>query len=207
VDKVEAAAAHIRAALGIEPTEAALFERLAGQLADDEAEVVTAALRRSPADRRHYAVAGLAAASQAMDVLGVGWWHEARVRTGRTVPADDRSPATLLRSPDGDAEQLGNWAADDVADHLWGPPVGYVDLNNPKWIDRVPAPASARPGDRLLLAWDPGCRIVAVVEARDTGGLGTRLDGENLFAPPADLWWNWATYSATPGSPSATLPA
>jgi hypothetical protein len=203
---VEAAAAHVRAALGIEPTETALLERLAGQLAEDEVAVVTSALRRALPERRGYAVAGLAAASQAMDVLGVGWWHEARVRTGLTVPADDRSPATLLRSPDGDAEQLGNWAADDVADHLWGPPVGYVDLNNPKWIDRVPAPASARPGDRLLLAWDPGCRVVAVVEARDSGGLGTRLDGENLFAPPADLWWNWA-HSATPGSPSATLPA
>ena len=202
---MEAAAAEVRAALGIEPAEAALFERLAGQLTEDEMAVVAATVDRAPADRRLYAVAALAAASQAMDVLGVAWWHEARVRTGLTVPADDRSPATYLRSPDSNVERLGHWAADDVADHLWGPPVGYVDLNDPRWIDRVPAPASARPGDRLLLAWDPGCRIVAVVEERGTG-LGTRLDGENLFAPPADLWWNWA-HSATPGSPSATLPA
>ena len=196
----------VRAALGIEPTEDALLARLAGQLAADEVAVAAAAVARAAPDRRVYAVAALAATSLAMDTLGVGWWHEARVRNGLTVPADDRSPATYLRSPDGDVERLGDWAADDVADHLWGPPVAYVDLNSPSRFDRVPVPASARPGDRLLLAWDPGCRVVAVVEARDAGGLGTRLESEDLFAPPADLWWNWA-HSATPGSPSATLPA
>ncbi|OLF14832.1 hypothetical protein BU204_25070 [Actinophytocola xanthii] len=99
-----------------------------------------------------------------MDYFGAGWWHESRRRAGLTgVPADNRSPAALLRSdPDpgaslAGAELLGSWAEEDVADHLWGVPVGYVDLNWPEPVDRVPAPENSRPGDRILLAWDPGC--------------------------------------------------
>ena len=48
--------------------------------------------------------------------------------------------------------------------------------------------------------------VTATVRRALPGRLGTRLDDENLFAPPAGLWWNRA-HSATPGSPSATLPA
>lgn len=201
------AAQGVRDALGIEPTVAALLGRLSLQVGPHEVGVVIHAVRRTPLDRRRYVLAGVAAASLAMDYLGAGWWHESRSRTGlSSAPADNRSPATLLRSeheigstsvksgsPQPGAELLGLWAADDVADHLWGAPVGFVDLNSGQPVDRVPAPENSRPGDRILLAWDPGCRIEAVVEERGEGKLGTMLDGELRYSPPADLSWDWAT--------------
>jgi hypothetical protein len=202
---VQATAAEVvRDALGIEPTTDALLDRLSRQVGPHEVDVVVAAVRRSPLDRRHYSLAGIAAASLAIDYLGASWWHEPRKCTNTTgEPGDDRSPALFLRSeigstsidsePSYPGEVLGNWAADDVADHLWEPPVAYVDINSRQPVDRVPAPPNSRPGDRLLLAWDPGCRIEAVVEVRDTGTLGTRLDGDLRYSPTADLWWNWAT--------------
>jgi hypothetical protein len=216
------AAQGVRDALGIEPTAEALFERLSRQVGPHEVDLVVAAVRRTPVDRRKYALACVAAASLAMDYLGAGWWHEARSRNGVSgAPADNRSPATLLRSepeigstltvsglPWPAAELLGLWAEDDVADHLWGAPVDYVDLNSSQPVDRVPAPENSRPGDRILLAWDPGCRIEAVVEERGVGKLGTMLDGELRFSPTADLWWNWATATELeqhqlPGEPPA----
>jgi hypothetical protein len=198
------AAAVVRDALGIEPTEDALFARLAGQLAADEVAAAAAAVDRA-ADRRHMAVAAFAAASLAMDRLGVAWWHQVRVRTGVTgVPADNRSPATLIRSGASirgltPMDLLDAWAGDDVADHMWGPPVGYVDMHSGAPLDRVPAPEHSRPGDRLLLAWDPGCRVWAVVQERGDGRLGTRLDGDLLYGPTCELWENWLA-ATRPGS-------
>lgn len=215
------AAQGVRDALGIEPTAEALLGRLSLQVGPHEVDVVIGAVRRAPVGRRHYALAGVAAASVAMDYLGAGWWHESRSRTGLSnAPADNRSPATLLRSVHEigstsvtsesllGAELLGLWAADDVADHLWGAPVGFVDLNSGQPVDRVPAPENSRPGDRILLAWDPGCRIEAVIEERGNGKLGTMLDGELRYSPPADLSWDWATATEPdqhqlPGEPPA----
>jgi hypothetical protein len=202
--RVRAEAAHeVREALGIEPSGDALFARLAGQVGADEMGVAIESVWRGHVNRRRNGLAAIAAASLAMDRLGTGWWHEARVRSDLTMQADNRSPATLLRSPEDDihrsnAELLGYWAADDVADHLWGPPAAYVDLNSQQPVDRVPAPENARPGDRLLLAWDPGCRLWAVVEERGEGRLGTRFENSDLlFSPPADLLWSWATATET----------
>lgn len=214
------AAQGVRDALGIEPTVEALLDRLSLQVGPQEVDAVVAVVRRGPVDRRRYSLAGVAAASLAMDYLGAGWWHETRSRSGLTgAPADDCPPATLLRaehevgspaaramSPWPGAELLGLWAADDVADLLWGPPVDYVDLNSPQPVDRVPAPENSRPGDRILLAWDPGCRIEAVVEERGAGELGTVLDGELRYSPPADLLWDWSTateldHHRLPGEP------
>lgn len=195
------AAQDVREALGIEPATEALFARIAHQLGADEMGGVIEAVWQGRADRRHYSLASIAAASLAIDHLGAAWWHEARVRTGRTgVRPDDRSPATLLRSPEcradmTNAEILGLWAGDDVADHLWGPPVAFVDLHWAEPINRFPLPKHAQPGDRLSVAWDPGCRVEAVVEVQESGELGSRLalEGELLYAPPCDLWWNWVT--------------
>jgi hypothetical protein len=201
------AARSVRDALGIEPTVAALLDRLSLQVGPQEVDAVVAVVRRGPFDRRPYSLAGVAAASLAMDYLGADWWQETRSRPSLIgVLADNCPPATLLRSeheigsptaratsPWSGAELLGLRAADDVAVHLWGAPVDYVDLNSGQPVDRVPAPENSRPGDRILLAWDPGCRIEAVVEKRGAGKLGTMLDGELRYSPPADLLWDWAT--------------
>lgn len=200
------AASHVRDVLGIEPTADALLARLASQLGPSEIGPILEGIRHSSPDRREYAVAGVAAASLAMDHLGSGWWTTRRHRFNLAeLPEDDGSPADLIRSRprlrqpgetgpwiDPPAEVLGYWAEDDVADHLWGQPVAYVDMNSSQPVDRVPAPASARVGDRLVLTFDPGSRIDAVVERRLDGTLGTRLDMNSLrSSPPADLWWNW----------------
>lgn len=217
------AAQGVRDALGIEPTVDALLGRLSLQVGPQEVDAVVAVVRRGPVDRRRYSLAGVAAASLAMDYFGAGWWHETRSRTGLTnAPADNCPPATLLRSeyeigspsaramsPWPGAELVGLWAADDVADHLWGPPVDYVDLNSMQPVDRVPAPENSRPGDRILLAWDPGCRIEAVIEDRGGGKLGTMLDGELRYSPPVDLLWDWSTATENdqhrlPGEPPLT---
>lgn len=197
------AAEEVRKALGIEPTGDALFARIADQVGAAEMGIAIEAVWRGHVDRRRHGLAAIAAASLAMDHLGTGWWHEARVRSALTFQADNRSPATLLRSPEDDIgrtnpELLGYWAADDVADRLWGPPAAYVDLSSQQPVDRVPAPENARPGDRLLLAWDPGCRLWAVVEDRGDGRLGTVFeDGDLLISPPTDLLWHWATATET----------
>ena len=206
----ETSRAHVRSTLGIEPTYDALLARIGTQIDAVELDAVNGALQQTSPDRRPYAIAAVAAASLAMDVLGAAWWRQARPRSdgvgGRSVcspaslvRADRQSGLTGVHPARGSAtvEVLEWWAGDDVADHLWGPAVGYVDMNNPRTIDRFPVPADARPGDRLLLSFDPGCRIEAVVEQREGDTLGTRLDGEVRFAPPADLWWHWVTATKT----------
>lgn len=44
----------------------------------------------------------------------------------------------------------------------------------------------------MLLSWDVGCRVWAVVEQRPDGTMGLRQEGELLFAPPADASWAWS---------------
>jgi hypothetical protein len=197
----------VRGVLGIEPTFDALMVRVGTQITAAELAAVIAAVERTPPHRQPYAIAAVAAASLAMDMLGHDWWQQARTRSDNAGGQAVCSPASLVRSDSqfgwicdhprsggvGAVEVLGEWAGDDVADHLWGPAVGFVDMNDSNPVDRFPAPANALPGDRLLLSFDPGCRIAAVVERRDDGTLGTRLDGELPFAPPTDLWWHWVT--------------
>jgi hypothetical protein len=211
----------IRQVLGIEPTEEALFRRLAGQVGETEAMLAAAAVGQAAADRHHYAVAGIAAASMAMDELSPSWWHQVHVRTGLTgVPPDARSPATLLRSPaelgnNPHAELLGMWAMDDVADRKWGAPIAYVDLDSDGPDIPEPLPELARLNDHFLLSWGPGRRTEGWVMSHDGNGPRIWVDDVDAFvAPPRQLfeWWVSATkpgapHSATPGSPSAILPA
>jgi hypothetical protein len=149
------AASHVRDVLGIEPTADALLARLASQLGPSEIGPILEGIRHSSPDRREYAVAGVAAASLAMGHLGSGWWTTRRHRSNLAgLPEDDRSPADLIRSRprlrqpgetgpwiDPPAEVLGYWAEDDVADHLWGQPVAYVDMNSSQPVDRVDSPS------------------------------------------------------------------
>jgi hypothetical protein len=58
---------------------------------------------------------------------------------------------------------LGYWMEDDAADAEWGRPVAYVDLNDPRTLDRFTLPADAKVGDRLVLSFDTGARVWADV--------------------------------------------
>lgn len=196
MDRTVVAADRVRAALGIEPTEEALLGRLADQLGADELAVATAAVEQAPADRRLYAMAGLAAAALAVELLGTGWWHVARARNASFfLPADDRSPAVLLRSPRTsddrtNIELLEAWAKDDVADHQWGPPAGYVDLDHRYAIVRSTMPENARPGDRFLMSCAVGRRVE--VEVRENGRLGLTAGSEHLRSSAEHLSDDWA---------------
>jgi hypothetical protein len=153
--------------------------------------------------------------------LGVGWWARPHRRADRpgewqegpppgevlvsgVVPSRWRSAPVL--------EVLAWWSADDVADALWGPPVDFVDLNSTRSTDRIALPRDARPGDRLVAAFDPGSRVDADVVRRADGTLGSELDITSCrHSPPAEASWGWAIATGngphrlpdeSPGSPA-----
>jgi hypothetical protein len=106
--------------------------------------------------------------------LGDGWWPRA---------------ASGL-------DELENRASAAVADQLWGPPVADVDLNGPYLSDLFALPPGVRVGDRLLLSFDPGSRVDAVVVARADGTLGSEIDFESCrHSPPAEVSWGWGIAS------------
>lgn len=195
------AADAVRRALGIEPIPAALIARLLGQIGQTHVEVALAVARQVPTDRRRYSLAALAAASLTMDTLGARWWTTPTRRSGVTLSADDRSPSQLLSgggswgSPERPVTELvGAWAKDDLADHLWGTPVAFIDEHmSQRNIDKVQLPDGLAPGDDVVLAWDAGCRVRAVVERHSPGRLTVRPYGDLLYSPAEDVWLNWAT--------------
>ncbi len=173
----------VRDVLGIEPTEEALLDRVGRQLPAEEVAAIVAAVES--ARRRNYAFAAVAASSLAMDHLGNCWWFEERKGTNVFGPVDDPSPAVYVRSG-ADIERLTSWAADDVADHLWGPAAAYIDLNDPRAAEIYVVPPGTQPGDRLLLSFDPGARLYVIA-----GETGVRFDGDVFFSPTADIWGDW----------------
>ncbi|MEV4317365.1 hypothetical protein [Actinocrispum sp. NPDC049592] len=173
----------VRDVLGIEPTEEALLERVGRQLPEEEVAAIVAAVER--ARRRNYALAAVAASSLAMDHLGAGWWFEERKGTNVFGPLDDPSPSAYVRSG-ADIERLASWAADDVAVLLWGPAAAYIDLNDPRAAEIYVVPPGTRPGDRLLLWFDPGSLVYAIAEET-----GVRLDGNVFFSPTERIWGDW----------------
>jgi hypothetical protein len=106
---------------------------------------------------------------------------------------------------------LGSWACDDAADAEWGRPVDFIDMNDQRPNDRVRLPEGVRVGDRLLVTYEPGCRIwLDVVEhnAEDPalenlglrrGRLGSVLVGDYLSCEAANAGWAWGM--ATNGGP------
>ncbi|MDH2424183.1 hypothetical protein [Sphaerisporangium sp. TRM90804] len=136
------------------------------------------------------AVAGLLIGTRA---LGAGWWSAGR---GGKIPAPDEVlAATTAIEPWTDLtvlEMLAAWIADDTADLAWGPPVGTVDLNSWQAEDRLALPEGAAPGRRLVVSFDAGGRLDAVVVTRPGGVPGSDLDFSSLrYSGPAEAQWSW----------------
>jgi hypothetical protein len=157
-------------------------------------------IEKSQLTRRSALISALASLVVGTRKLGEGWWRRANpmayAREGNGSQPDDiletgfdpgqrKWPTTL--------ELLGQWMASDVADLLWGAPIDYVDLNSMQPSDRVAAPSGSRAGERLVLAFDPGSRVEAVVTRRSDGSPGTELDTNSIrHSPPAEVEWGWA---------------
>jgi hypothetical protein len=90
----------------------------------------------------------------------VSWWSR-----------DGSKPDELLAAPSGIRAapvlvSLEHGIEEDVAVREWGPIAAEVDLSSPVVIDRIAASPMARAGDRLVVRFDPGCVLGAIVEAR-----------------------------------------
>ncbi|WP_084957874.1 hypothetical protein [Thermoactinospora rubra] len=143
--------------------------------------------------RRSAELAAVAALVVGTRELGEEWWKRARgpklpppqevLDTGTAV--DPWTDLTVL-------EMLAAWIADDAADALWGPPVAEVDLNSWQAEDRFRLPEGVRPGQRLVVSFDAGGRLDAVVTRRPDDDLGSNLDFHSLrYSRPAETQWSW----------------
>lgn len=201
--------------LGVELTgESVVFDLATEVLGPERAACSIELAGRARLTRRHSVVANIAALVVATRRLGENWWYEPHVvGYGDEDPEEHGVPERLLQADTAASEwerydrsslpTLAHWAADAVADDTWGTAVDYVDLNFPALIDRVWIPPGARPGDRLVVAYDAGSRIWATVEGRDDdpsendarwgwrrGRLGTRLDLDSCrHSDPGSADW------------------
>ncbi|MEU8382677.1 hypothetical protein [Streptosporangium sp. NPDC048865] len=184
----------IRELLGEERPDAALLlgEAKAALGADRVARSVELA-RGAPLTRRSTELAALAALLVGTRELGEEWWRRER---GGKLPA----PEEVLRTataiePWTDLtvlEMLAAWIADDAADETWGRPVAVTDLNSWQAEDRVGLPEDARPGQRIVVSFDAGGRLDAVVLRRPDDELGSNLDFDSLrYSRPAEAQWSW----------------
>lgn len=173
-------------------------------------------LRATWLSQRYWGLAIIASVVAGTRVLGEGWWTS-KQRSQWPAGSDlgvHKSPEEILCGPDGLSSGRSNILthleyriAEEVAVLAWGLPVDYVDLNSSEELDRLKAvPRGSSPGDRLVLAYDPGCVVDAVVESRPDNELGTRLDLESSRSSvPAEVWWAWC--SAFPHAGPFPLPA
>ncbi|WP_062345654.1 hypothetical protein [Herbidospora yilanensis] len=175
------------------PTAATLLREAQAVLGRERTRRVADLVRLAPLTRRSAELAAVAALLVGTDELGGGWW---------TVSRDGKLPApeeALVKArpiePWGDLtvlETLAAWISDDVADILWGAPVGSADLNSWQAEDRVAVPPGAKAGARLVVSFDAGGRLDAVVVRRLDDELGTNLDFNSLrYARPAEAQWSW----------------
>lgn len=143
--------------------------------------------------RRSAELSALAALVVGTRDLGPEWWRRAR---GGKLPAPDEVLATAVAiEPWTDLtalEMLAAWIADDAADALWGAPVAEVDLNSWQAEDRFALPPGVRAGQRLVVHFDAGGRLDAVVTWRAEDELGSNLDFNSLrYSRPAEAQWSW----------------
>jgi hypothetical protein len=192
-----------------ELTSEALFGLAAEALTPERARRCLELARLEPLTRRSTATSAVAALIVGVRSLGVDWWSQVHRQLGADRQWVDRmTPDQLLAGDAPDArsslETLGYWVADDSADAIWGRPIDTVDLNDPAVDDRVVLPDGARPGERFVAAWDPGCRVDVLIVARDgppdehreqigarRGSLGSQL-GDLRYVTSADADWAWA---------------
>ncbi|MFI9560118.1 hypothetical protein [Nonomuraea endophytica] len=143
--------------------------------------------------RRSAELAAIAALLVGTRELGEAWWSQTR---GDKLPAPDEVLRTAVAiEPWTDLtalEMLGAWIADDAADQLWGRPVAQVDLNSWQAEDRFDLPDGVKPGQRLVVHFDAGGRLDAVVTRRPDDDLGSNLDFHSLrYSRPAEAQWSW----------------
>ncbi|MFI7133740.1 hypothetical protein ACIBQ1_49250 [Nonomuraea sp. NPDC050153] len=143
--------------------------------------------------RRSAELAAIAALLVGTRELGEEWWGRSR---GGKLPAPDEVVRTAVAiEPWTDLtalEMLAAWISDDAADQMWGRPVAEVDLNSWQAEDRFRLPPGAKPGQRLVVHFDPGGRLDAVVTRRPDDDLGSNLDFHSLrYSRPAEAQWSW----------------
>jgi hypothetical protein len=143
--------------------------------------------------RRSAELAAIAALLVGTRDLGAEWW--ARPRGGKFPAPDEVLRTAVAIEPWTDLtalEMLASWASDDAADELWGRPVAEVDLNSWQAEDRLALPQGVRPGQRLVVHFDAGGRLDAVVTRRADEDLGSNLDFHSLrYSRPAEAQWSW----------------
>ena len=67
-----------------------------------------------------------------------------------------------------------------------------TDLNSWQAEDRVELPEDATPGQRIVVSFDAGGRLDAVVLRRPDDELGSNLDFDSLrYSRPAEAQWSW----------------
>ncbi|MBG0830906.1 hypothetical protein HS041_24405 [Planomonospora sp. ID67723] len=149
--------------------------------------------RGAPLTRRSAELASLAGLLVGTRELGEEWWERSR---GGKQPAPDEVLRTATAvDPWTDLtvlEMLAAWIADDAADRAWGPPAAVTDLNSWQAEDRVELPDDAVPGRRIVVSFDAGGRLDAVVIRRSDDDLGSNLDFNSLrYSRPAEAQWSW----------------
>ncbi|MGW4665112.1 hypothetical protein [Streptosporangium sandarakinum] len=180
--------------LGTErPQAGALLREAEAALGAGRVEHCVELARGAPLTRRSTELSAVAALLVGTRDLGEEWWRRPR---GDKLPAPDEALAAATAiDPWTDLtvlEMLAAWIADDAADEVWGPPAASADLNSWQAEDRVGLPPDAEPGRRLVVAFDAGGRLDALVVRRPDGELGSNLDFASLrYSRPAEAQWSW----------------
>ncbi|WP_406313461.1 hypothetical protein OHA77_34215 [Streptosporangium sp. NBC_01639] len=150
--------------------------------------------RGAPLTRRSTELAALAGLLVGTRDLGEEWWQ--RSRGGKLPTPDELLGTATAIEPWTDLtvlETLAVWVADDVADEVWGRPAGVADLNSWQAEDRIELPEDAAPGQRIVVSFDAGGRLDAVVIRRPDDTLGSNLDFDSLrYSRPAEAQWSWS---------------
>ncbi|MDP9866742.1 MULTISPECIES: hypothetical protein [Streptosporangium] len=184
----------IRDLLGEERLAAgALLREMEAVFGADRAARCAELARYAPLTRRSTELAALAGLLVGTRDLGGQWWR--RTRGGKLPAPDEVLRSATAVDPWTDLtvlEMLAAWIADDAADEVWGRPAAVTDLNSWQVEDRVALPEDAAPGRRIVVSFDAGGRLDAVVVRRRDGGLGSNLDFESLrYSRPAEAQWSW----------------
>lgn len=175
------------------PTADALIAAVRPVIGDERCDRCVGLALGASLTRRSAELAALAALLVGTRELGEQWWTRPR---GGKLPAPDEVLHTAVAiEPWTDLtalEMLAAWVSDDAADELWGRPVAQVDLNSWQAEDRFGLPPGVRPGQRLVVHFDAGGRLDAVVTRRSDDNLGSNLDFHSLrYSRPAEAQWSW----------------
>lgn len=175
------------------PTAELLLSRARAALGDHRAYRCAELAQGAPLIRRSAELAAIAGLAVGTEITGQEWWSTGRA--GKIPPPDEALAAATGIDPWTNLtvlEMLAAWIADDAADHAWGVPAATVDLNSWQAEDRIHVPVGTAPGTTLVVAFDSGGRLDAVVRPRPDGTPGSTLDFTTLrYSRPAEAQWSW----------------